>query len=143
MTKMIGKEEIRPQTCACLCVSVADGLYKSKDQIYPGQDFTLTCNTTLNNTIKWTRNGIELQTSDRYIIEKNVLTVKNSSPADSGKLQPNITVCGNIANVANTVSHYEITVLVIQTSVLVLQSFSTYLSPDKTAKEYSYKITLG
>lgn len=61
------------------------GLYKNKDQIYPGQDIILTCNTTANNTIKWTKNKIEINMSDRYTINQNVLTVKNTTPEDSGK----------------------------------------------------------
>lgn len=44
----------------------------------------LTCNTTTNNNINWTKNGIELKESDRYTIDQNVLTVKNTTPEDSG-----------------------------------------------------------
>lgn len=87
MMKIKQKEVIKPQTCAWFCVSVADGLYKSNDQIYPGQNLTLICNTTANNNIKWTRNGIELKESDRYIIHQTVLIVKNTTPDDSGKLK--------------------------------------------------------
>lgn len=68
-------------------VSVADGLYKSKDQIYPGQNLTLTCKTPVNNTVMWTRNGIVIKESDRYIIDQTVLIVKNITPDDSGKLK--------------------------------------------------------
>ncbi|KAF4082592.1 hypothetical protein AMELA_G00153310, partial [Ameiurus melas] len=67
--------------------SVADGLYNSNDQIYPGQNLTLTCNTTVNNTITWTRNGIELKESARYKIYQTVLIVKNTTPDDSGQYE--------------------------------------------------------
>lgn len=80
---------------------MADGLYESKDQIYPGQNLTLTCNTTVNNAIKWTMNGNELKNSDRHLIKQNVLIVKNATPEDSGKLplfKALITVFPNIAN---------------------------------------------
>ncbi|KAG7322861.1 hypothetical protein KOW79_014207 [Hemibagrus wyckioides] len=73
--------------------SVADGLYKNKDQIYPGQDIILTCNTSAKNTIKWTKNRIEINMSDRYIINQNVLTVKNTTPEDSGQYE-----CSTIEN---------------------------------------------
>lgn len=79
---------------------MADRLYTSTDQIYPGQNLTLTCNTTVNNTIKWTRNGIEVKKSDAYIIEQNLLIVKNITPEDSGKSH-SITLARNIAHVVS------------------------------------------
>ncbi|XP_053372040.1 adhesion G protein-coupled receptor F5-like [Clarias gariepinus] len=67
--------------------SVASGLYKSSDQIYPGQNLKLTCNITVNNSIQWMWNGIELQGSDRYEIVQTVLTIKNITPDDSGQYE--------------------------------------------------------
>lgn len=63
------------------------GLYKHSGNIYPGTNFILTCNPPVNDGIKWTMNGNELQPSDKYIFDKTGLTVNNASPSDSGKLE--------------------------------------------------------
>ncbi|KAB5543737.1 hypothetical protein PHYPO_G00083030 [Pangasianodon hypophthalmus] len=64
--------------------TVKDGLYESTDQIYPENDVTLTCNTTVNDNITWTKDGKELAASDKYLINKTALVVKNTAPSDSG-----------------------------------------------------------
>lgn len=62
-----------------------DGLYESNNIIYPGTNLTLTCKTPVNNGIKWTMNGNELQPSDKYVFNEIELTVNNATPSDSGK----------------------------------------------------------
>lgn len=72
-----------------VCVSVKDGLYESKSQVYPQNDLSLTCKTT-NNSIIWIKDRNKLEASNKYIIDqtnKTTLIVKNITPTDSGKLQ--------------------------------------------------------
>lgn len=79
------KKLIKPQICSWLCVSVKDGLYQSRDQIYPENNLTLTCNTKVNDSITWKKNGYDLVPSDRILIFKTTLVVKETTPNDSGK----------------------------------------------------------
>ncbi|XP_060764436.1 adhesion G protein-coupled receptor F5-like isoform X2 [Neoarius graeffei] len=67
--------------------SVKDGLYNGSATIYPGINLTLTCTPPVNNGIKWTMNGKEIQPSDKYTINNNmnIVTVHNVTPSDSGQ----------------------------------------------------------
>ncbi|XP_060764226.1 uncharacterized protein LOC132873038 [Neoarius graeffei] len=64
--------------------TVKDGLYQSRDQIYPENNLTLTCNTKVNDSITWKKNGYDLVPSDRILIFKTTLVVKETTPNDSG-----------------------------------------------------------
>ncbi|XP_047661110.1 GATA zinc finger domain-containing protein 14-like [Tachysurus fulvidraco] len=67
-----------------LSQSVQGELTNINRNIYPGSDLKLTCNPPLTNGINWTLNGIQLQQSDKYVINNAELTVKNAGPTDSG-----------------------------------------------------------
>ncbi|TSM12543.1 Adhesion G protein-coupled receptor F5 [Bagarius yarrelli] len=63
--------------------TVKDGLYRNSTQIYPENDLILTCKTA-NDSITWTKDGKEIVASDKYIINKTSLIVKNTTPTDTG-----------------------------------------------------------
>ncbi|XP_047660806.1 serine-rich adhesin for platelets-like isoform X2 [Tachysurus fulvidraco] len=68
-----------------LSQSVEGNLTNIKGNIYPGTDLKLTCNPPEINGIKWILKGIQLQQSDKYVINNAELTVKNAGPTDSGQ----------------------------------------------------------
>lgn len=83
-----------------LCVSVKDGLYENKSQIYPQNDLPLSCKTA-NGTIIWFKDGNKLEPSNKYIINKTSLVVKNTTPDDTGKLQKIIPfICYHVTTTA-------------------------------------------
>ncbi|GAA6079399.1 mucin-2-like [Tachysurus ichikawai] len=63
--------------------TVKDGLYENKSQIYPQNDLPLSCKTA-NGTIIWFKDGNKLEPSNKYIINKTSLVVKNTTPDDTG-----------------------------------------------------------
>lgn len=79
------KKLIKPQICSWLCVSVKDGLYQSRDQIYPENNLTLTCNMKGNDSITWKKNGYDLVPSKEILILNTTLVVIKTTPKDSGK----------------------------------------------------------
>ncbi|GAA6074994.1 uncharacterized protein LOC113660910, partial [Tachysurus ichikawai] len=67
-----------------LSQSVQGNLTNINRNIYPGTDLKLTCNPPETNGINWNLNGIQLQQSDKYVINNAELTVKNADPTDTG-----------------------------------------------------------